>query len=404
MIFNKKKRIYLDHASSTPISARALKAYMAGEKSFANSHSIHKDGLFSKSLVEDAKAKIAHVLRSRTDEIYFISSGTESDNLAISGVISKAKESGMINPHIVTTTIEHDAVLGVCKMMEKYGASVTYVPPNEEGFVDPKDIRDAINENTVLVSVMYVNNEVGTIQPIKEIAKSIRHYKKNNPSKNTSGSDTRHYPLFHTDACQATNYLSLDVPTLGVDLLSLNGAKCYAGKGSAILYVKKGTPISPIIFSGKNTNLTPATPAIGNINALAHAIEVSQKMMESESSRLLLLKKYIYESIASDESVNTRLIRTVRSENTLPCHVHFVVKGIVGELVVLELDARNISVSSQSACRSEDDEDSYVVKSMGFPISEKDGTLRVTLGRSTTKADCETFLKKIKEVILKYSL
>lgn len=404
MIFNKKKRIYLDHASATPVSSGALKAHIEGEMSFANSHSIHKDGLFSKSFVEGAKAKIAHVLRSRTDEIYFVSSGTESDNLAISGVISKAKESGMANPHIVTTTIEHDAVLGVCKMMEKYGVSVTYVPPNEEGFIDPKDIRDAINENTVLVSVMYVNNEVGTIQPIKEIVKAIRHYKKNNPNRNILGKISALYPLFHTDACQATNYLSLDVPTLGVDLLSLNGAKCYAGKGSAILYAKKGTPISPIIFSGKNTNLTPATPAIGNINALAYAIEASQQMKERESSRLSILKKYIYESIASDESINTRLIRTVKSENTLPCHVHFVVKGIVGELVVLELDARNISVSSQSACRSEDDEDSYVVRSMGALLSESDGTLRITLGRSTTKGDCQTFVRKIKEVILKYPL
>ena len=397
-----KKRVYMDFASSTPVSNEALKSFVLSESLTGNAFSIHKDGVACMDVLENAKKEIASVMRGRPEEVFFFSSGTESDNVAIRGVFERALRDGVKNPHAVTTTIEHEAVLGVFNELEKNGLSVSYIAPEENGVVDPRKIRDAMKKETVIVSVMYVNNELGTIQNIKEISKEIRHFRKNNPNRFESQRQDSVYPIFHTDACQATNFLSLDVPTLGFDMLTLNGAKCYGCKGSALLYVKKGLPIDPVFFSKGKKDISYGTPAVALSSSLAKSIQIACSLKDVEYKRIDKLNKYIREYVEKNPALKDRIVFTTKIEDTIPGTVHMLVKGITGELVVIEMDALGVSVSSQSACREDSKEDSYVVKEI-IKIDSGWGTLRVSLGRTTSKKDCMFFLKCLEKVVNKYS-
>ena len=232
--------IYLDYAATTPPSARVVKTLSSfAVTHFSNPSALHRAGGATKKLLEESRKKVASVLGVKAEEIIFTSGATEGINLAIRGVINDAKKNKVIRPHIVTTAFEHSAVLETLHDLKREGVSVTYIKPNKEGIIDPKDVMKAVKKETVLVSLMYVNNEIGTIKPVRVLGQEIKKYR------------TKHrsiYPLYHSDGAQAPNYLDLSANTLGVDLLTLSGSKTYGPKGSGVLFVRRRTPITPILF------------------------------------------------------------------------------------------------------------------------------------------------------------
>jgi cysteine desulfurase len=373
-----KRRIYLDSAAG-----------------FANASSIHTEGVASRKAVEAARARVASVLSAHPDEIVFASTGTEADNLAILGCFDKAVALGAGGtPHIVTLLTEHPAVLERYRHLEKTGAEVTYVPVGADGRVDPKAIRAALRPETVIVSVMYANNEIGVIHPIKEIAKEIRAFK-----KHAGGSSA--YPLFHTDACQAAPYLNMNVEQLGVDLLTFSGIKLGAGHGASVLYVRRGTPIAPVLFGGEQERgLRPGTENVPAIVALSVAFEAAQKNRERESERLLGLRDFFTHSITKkfpEARINGSLVER------LPNNVHVSFPGITSELLVLELDARGIAASAGSACSSAKESGSSVLSALyGAGDEKKWGSVRFSFGFTTKKRHLEATLAALRKILKKY--
>jgi cysteine desulfurase len=288
MIFKRKvKRIFLDHASSTPVASEVLesmKPFLEGN--FANPSALYTEALVAKEAVSSAREKIADVLSAQPKEIIFTASGTEANNLALFGVCNAAlqnKGSDFV-PHVVTTNIEHPAILEVCKEIERRGGEVTYVPVGENGIVAVKDVTNAIQENTVLVSVMYANNEIGTVQPIVEIAKGIKNYRQKHATQ---------YPYFHTDACQAVLYESLHVQKLGVDMMTCDGIKMYGPRGMGMLYLKSSVEIAPVQYGGgQERGLRSGTEHVAGIVGLATAFELAGKMREKEAQRLVEIRDY----------------------------------------------------------------------------------------------------------------
>ena len=393
MNFSKKPRkIYMDYASSAE----------------ANPSSIHSFGVKAKAELQNARKDVAKVLNAHMDEIIFTSGGTESNNLAIQGVLRAVKEK---LPHIITTNIEHPSVLETFKLMEKRElAEISIVPVEINGIVDPKKIKKEIKKNTVLVSVMYVNNEIGTIQPIREIAKEIRHWKKKRSRSQVS--KTSPFPVFHTDAVQAVNYLDLNVEALGVDLLSLSGSKIEGAGRVGVLYKRRGTQIENIFGGGgQEFGLRPGTENLPEIIKFSEALELVQKIKEKEVKRLTKLRDYFIAKLSKmpfDIKLNGDL------ENRLPNNVNISIPNIPSDLLVIELSARGIMASEKSACESGDGKASYVIKAIrpeikparnAFSIAdaggENDGSLRFSMGRQTTKKDIDYTLKSLSEILTK---
>ena len=386
------KNIYLDYASGAPLDARvfsAMKEFMTGNS--ANPSALHKEGVSARRAVEKARESVARILGVQKEEIIFTSGGTESNNLAILGVVASAS-----TPHIVTINIEHPSVLEVCRYLEKEKkAEVTYVSVEQNGIVDPKKIKEAIRKNTVLVSVMYSNNEIGTIQPITEITKEIRHYRKINNTR---------FPLFHTDAAQAMNYLPVKVDKLGVDLMSWNGSKIYGPKGAGALFKKRNIGLSPIMRGGSQEfGFRPGTENVAGIVGLARALEIAENMKEKEFKRLTKLRDYFISLIRA----NRRIVLNGDPKERLPNNVNISIPGIESDLLVIELDAKGIAVSAKSACKSDDPEESYVIKairrqeSLPSEALAQEGSIRFSLGRSTTKADIDYTLKALRHILSK---
>ncbi len=394
----KIKRIYLDCASSAlPFSA--------------NPGAIHELGVKEKNKLEDARKVIAGILNARSDEIIFTAGATEGNNLAILGLFQNVRQYFKL-PHIVTTNIEHASVLEVCKHLEKTKqAEVTYVPVAPNGIVDPKKIKKALKPNTVLVSVMYANNEIGTIQPIKEIAKEIRHYRKNKKGKAL--------PVFHTDATQAVNYLPINVIQLGADLMSFNSAKIYGPKGAGILYVRKYTPIGKIMFGGdQEFGLRPGTENTVLAVELAKALQITEKIKEKEVKRLTKLRDYfiaslhqIFSSCAlprirvgtlGDKKFDEATLLTNGDlKNRLPNNVNITIPNMPSDLLIIELSTRGIMASAKSACKSGDGKTSHVIQAINSKAKETDGSLRFSLGRQTTKKDIDYTVKALSEILTK---
>ncbi|MDR3519452.1 MAG: cysteine desulfurase family protein [Candidatus Pacebacteria bacterium] len=380
---NIRKYIYLDHASS------ALSEY-------ANPGAIHELGVQEKNKLKEARKIIANILRARSSEIIFTSGATESNNLAILGLVQNFK-----NPHIITTNVEHPSILEVCRHLEKTKqATVTYVEVEPTGIVDPRKIKKALKPNTVLVSVMYANNEIGTVQPIKEIAKEVRHFNKINSKK----------VFFHTDATQAVNYLSLNVSELGVDLMSFNGAKIYGPKGVGVLYVKKNIPLKKIMFGGdQEFGLRPGTENVALDMELARALEVVEKNKEKEVKRLTTLRDYFIKKLIlqTSETLDTRKTDVQRLEvngdliNRLPNNVNITFPKIPSDLLVIELSAKGIMASSKSACKSSEADGSYVVAAIHPELDGEIGGVRFSLGRETTKNDIDYTVKALIEILNK---
>lgn len=367
----KKKKIYLDYAASALLNA-------------PNPGAIHEFGVKEKNKLEDSRNVVAKILNARNDEIIFTSGSTESNNLAILGLVQNLKK-----PHIITTNIEHASVLEVFKYLDKEKrAEVTIVPVEKNGIVDPKKIKMALKPNTILVSVMYANNEIGTIQPIPQIAKEIRHFNKINNAR----------IFFHTDATQAINFLPINVEKLGVDLLSFNGAKIYGPKGIGVLYVKKNTPIKKIMFGGEQEmGLRPGTENVAMAVDLARALSAAEDAKTKETKRLISLRNYFIKKITAIHGfiVNGDL------EHRLPNNLNITFPKIPSDLLVLELSARGIMVSSKSACKSSEGDGSYVIKALRADANPEIGGLRFSLGKSTTKRDVDYVVKTLFEIIKK---
>lgn len=355
------RSVYLDYAGATPDKTKIKLS------TFANPSAIFKDGLEAKKFIDDSREKIAKLINAHKDEIIFTGSGTESIALALN-----------TKKQIITTNIEHLAVLENCN-------KVVLVEVEENGIVNPKKIREAITDKTEIVSVMYANNEIGTIQPIKEIAKEIRHYRKINNTK---------YPLFHTDACQAINYLEIDnIERLGVDLMSFNSSKIYGPKGVGVLYKKRGVDLSPLYRGGgQEFKLRSGTENVTGIIAVSQALEQVCSNKENESERLIKLRDYTIEKLEE-----FGCILNGDRKKRLPNNINITIPGISSELIVVELDALGIFVSEKSACSSRNEEVSHVLKA----INRKEA-IRISMGQNTTKKDMNRLISAIKKVLEKY--
>ncbi len=374
-----KKRIYLDHAATTPLDERVLSAMLPHlTEGYGNPSAIYREGVEAKRVLTDARTRVARVLGAHADEIIFTASGTEADNLALRGVRGK---------HIVTLAIEHPAILETCRYLEEGGVSVTHLPVDENGGVSVASVKDVLTTDTVLVSVMYANNEIGSIEPIQKIGRMIKEYRTEHNTKT---------PYFHTDASQAPNYLDLNVERLGVDLLTLDGSKIYGPKGVGTLYVRRGTPLSPIIFGGaQERGLRAGTENVAGIVGFTQALSLAVEMRESETERVRVLRD-LFEKKLLEMIPNITI--TAREGERLPNISHISIPGLDAEFALFELDVRGISASARSACKTEATV-SHVLQAIGV---DSTSSLRFSLGRETSEEDILQTLSVLKEIVLKH--
>ena len=392
------KKIYLDHAATTPMDKEVLREMMPYfSQKFGNPSSIHQFGQEAMEAVDKARQQVADFLGCSPSEIIFTSGATESNNMAIKGII---KASNVENPHIITSAIEHHCVLNSCKEAEKEGVEIAYLGVDKDGIIDLEDIKKVIKENTILISIIYANNEVGTIEPIAEIGKLLK--------KINSEREENKLPkiYFHTDAVQAINYLDCDVNNLDVDLLSLSGHKIYGPKGVGVLYVRQGTKIKAIQDGGEQeNNLRAGTHNVPGIVGLGKAISLipvgtRQCLVPTvlRGKEIKKLRDYFIDEVLkniTDARINGS------KEFCLPHNVNFSFKGIEGESLLIMLDQDGIAVSTGSACSSASLEPSHVLTAMKIPPEIAHASIRFTLGKDTTKEDIDYTLKVLKEKIKK---
>lgn len=406
MQLNKGKMIYLDNASATPVDPNVQKVmHKILKDDFANPNGIHRESVQVRSLIEGARDSVARALSAHKNEIIFTGSGTESDALAILGLVYEYHQHRFTKlPHIITTNIEHSAVLENCKLLEQKGlAKVTYIKVGANGIVDPKEIGEALKPNTILVSVMYANNEIGTVQPIQEIAKAIRRFRKNQ----TRNEYFTNKPLFHTDACQAMNYLFTEnIEKLGVDMLTFNGSKIYGPKGVGVLYKKRNVQLAPVYSGGgQEQGLRSGTEDASRIVSIAKSLEIVNKIKNKEVVRLQKLQNYFFDNIKTLENQTGYKIHINGDRiNRLPNNINISINEISSELLVIELSAKGFAVSSKSACKSTEEESSHVVHAIRLigDKFESEESLRITMGRDTTKKHIQELMHALKGILLKY--
>lgn len=390
-----QKRVYLDYAASTPVDQAvelAMRPYFG--KVYGNPHALHGFGQEASRAVFGARRKIAAALGADYREIIFTGSATEANNLALRGVVKsyKLKVKSSEKPRIITTTIEHESVLETCRDLEKDGVEVVYVPVGNDGIVDSWKIKTALNERTILVSIMHANNEVGTVQPIAEIASAISEYRSNKTNKSD-----RSYPFFHTDAVQSFQYLDCHPETLGVDLLTLSAHKIYGPKGIGAMYVRKGVKLLPIITgSGQESGLRSGTDNVPYIVGFAKAVEIAEKMQAKEMKRVSALRDYFWRQL---KKAVPKLQANGSLKNRLPNNINIYFPGEKAHNLQIKLDLAGIAVSPGAACRSAVAKASYVIAEMGFPIERAVGSLRFSLGRQTIKSDVDWAIKRILKIV-----
>lgn len=377
------KEVYLDYASTTPVLPEVIEAMgpFWSEK-FGNASSLHSWGREARIAVEESRKTVAEILNCTPKEIIFTGTTTTSDNLAILGILGDLRNLRE-KTHLITSQVEHHAVLDTFKYLEKQGFEVTYLSVDKYGMVNLEELKKAIRPETKLVSVMYANNEMGTVQPIEEIAVRVK-------SKSKS-------ILVHTDAAAVAEYLDLDVQKLGVDLMTLGSHKFGGPKGVGILYIKKGTKIDPITFGGHHEGgLWPGTEAVPLIVGMAAALRQAQGKLVDSSKRVTKLRGKLIKGVLEKVS---ETILTGHPEKRLPDIASFVFKGVEGEAVLLRLDLEGIAVSSGSACTSGDLKPSHVLLAMGIPQEEAHGSIRFSLGRGTTEEEIDYVLEKLPKII-----
>lgn len=393
----KANKIYMDYAATSPVKPEVLKAMMPYFcDKFGNASSIHSFGREARSAVENARKIVAGFLGCLPDEIIFTSGGTESDNLAIKGLITAISYKAVSRkgkPHIITSAFEHHAVLDTCKDLEKRGlAEITYIKPDKEGIIHPESVKKAIKSNTVLVSIMYVNNEIGTVQLISEIAKAI--------SESRKPYAVSHKIYFHTDAVQAVEYQPMTVKKLSVDMMSISAHKFGGPKGVGILYLKKGTPMHRENIGGaQEFNLRAGTENVAGIVGMGKALQVlSSKYKVLSIKKTTRLRNYFIERILKeipDTSLNGS--KKFRSPNNI--NISF--KYIEGEAILIHLDLAGIAASSGSACTSGSLDPSHVLLSLGMKHEDAHGSIRFTLGEMTTKKEIDYTISELKKIVKK---
>ena len=406
------KRIYLDYAATTPLDPRVLRVMKPFFTThFGNPSALYEEGVYAKKAVEAARATVARAIEAHPDEILFTSGGTEANNLALLGIIQALRRTASSKvlgnarfarsrhfedafrsvPHIVTTNIEHSSVLEPLRALERQGrATVSYLPVEENGIVSPEKIMKAIRPHTVLVSVMYANNEIGTIQAIARIGKLLKRTR-------------REPPLFHTDACQAPLYLNCLVNYLGVDLLSFDAHKMYGPKGVGALYLRRGTPIAPILRGGgQERGLRSTTENVAGIVGFAEALRLAVSERAEESSRLAQLRDELHMLIRANKKVARTVILNGDMKERLPNNLNISLLGIDTEMLVLQLDAAGIAVSTKSSCLR-DERESYVVAALGGAPWRAASSLRFSLGRGTTLTEVRGVARAFAHSILSVS-
>ncbi len=373
--------IYADHAATTAVTDTALKAMLPHfTTAYGNPSSLYRFAQEGKSDLEEARAQVAACLNAKAEEIYFTSGGTEADNWALRGVAELMALKGKAAGHIITSAIEHHAVLHTAQYLEKQGYAVTYLPVDGDGLVDPAAVEEAIRPDTILISIMAANNEIGTVQPIAEIGAIAR----------------AHQVLFHTDAVQAVGHIPVDVEAWNVDLLSLSGHKFGGPKGIGALYMKKPLRLPALIQGGgqekgRRSGTENVPGAVGMAAALKEAVE----RMPEESARLAALRDRL---IAGLEGLPYARL-TGHREKRLPGTASFVFEGVEGEALLLHLDAKGICASSGSACSSASLDPSHVLLAIGLPHAIAHGSLRLSLGADNTEADVDVMLSEIPAVV-----
>ena len=377
--------VYLDHAGTTPLDPKVLEAMVPYfTQHFGNPSSLHSVGQEARYALDEARERVASVLNCRPREIVFTAGGTESDNAAIHGVATALHETGN---HIVTSSVEHHAVLHSCQYLESQGFEVTYLSVDADGMVQPEAVYNAINERTTLVTIMYGNNEIGTINPISEIAKSVKK----------RAEELSRTIVFHTDAVQAAGYLSLDVVELGVDLLSLSGHKFHGPKGTGVLYIKRGSPYLPLIHGGgQERERRSGTENIPGIIGLSLALEAADATREETSQHCAALRDQIIESVL--QRIPGSRLNGLATQR-LPNNANFSFTGVEGEPILLGLDMAGIAASSGSACSSGSLEPSHVLLALGQSAEIARGSLRLTLGRDNTEEEVEYLLGVLVDLV-----
>jgi len=378
------RTIYLDHAATTAVDSRVVAAMLPYfNPRYGNASSIYRLGQEAGKAIDDARRTVADVLGCQPREVIFTSCGTESDNLALRGVGWARRNLGKGN-HIITSPIEHHAVSHTCEQLEKhFGFEITYLPVDKYGLVDPDDVRRAIKDNTILISIIYANNEVGVIEPIAEIGNIAR---------------AKGIP-FHTDAVQAGGSLNTNVEELNVDLLSLSAHKFYGPKGVGVLYVRKGVSLLPTQTGGAHErNRRAGTENVPYIVGLATALKIAYEELETNNQRIAALRDHLIEGVL--ESID-EVELTGHPTSRLPNSASFVFKYIEGEAMLLNLDLAGICASSGSACTSASLEASHVLLAMGIPPEVAHGSLRLTLGRENTEEDVDYVLEILPGIVQK---
>ena len=365
------KRVYLDHNATTAVAPEVLEAmlpYLSGE--YGNAASIHTLGQKARAAVETAREQVAALIGARAQEIVFTSGGTEADNHAILGVVASTASSTS-RSHVITSSSEHEAVLNTCQALEKQGVDVTYLAVDREGRVDPEELRRSVRKETVLITIMHANNELGTVQPLEEIGRIAAE------------ADV----YFHTDAVQSAGKLPIDVNALGIDLLALSGHKFYAPQGIGALYIRGGTRLRQLLYGGHHQRgFRPGTENVPGIVGLGKAAEIARQSQVKDAARISALRDRLEQGLlAQVPHSRVNAARAPRTPNT----TNITFPGIDGEALVIALDLKGLACSTGAACSSGAVEPSHVLTAIGLPPEEARASLRFSLGRHTTAADID---------------
>jgi len=380
------KRVYLDYNATTPVEPEVLDAmlpYFSAE--FGNASSIHNFGQQARAAVETAREQVAALIGARAQEIFFTSGGTESDNHAIFGIVSLSFPSSLSSTscrsHIITSLVEHEAVLNACQALEKQGVGVSYLPVDQDGLIDPQDLQAALRKETMLITIMHANNELGTVQPLEEIGRVAKQ------------ADV----YFHSDAVQSAGKIPIDVNQLQLDLLSLSGHKLYAPKGIGALYVRGGTRLRQLLYGGHHQRgVRPGTENVAGIVGLGKAAEIARRSLATDAKRLGALRDQLEHGLLNRVAyARINGARAVRTPNT----ANLVFPGVEGEALLIALDLKGLACSTGAACSSGAVEPSHVLTAIGLPAEEARASLRFSLGRHTTQADVDFALQIIPAVV-----
>ena len=398
--FFTSKRIYADAAAATPLSRSAKRELLRLLPLFGNPGSLHSEGVQAKQELENAREKVAKTIGAHADEIIFTSGGTEANNLALFGTLRPLLHArGELNA--ITSAIEHLSVLEPLRTLERDGLYTTELSVNESGHIAAKELREALSEETALVSVQMVNSEIGTIQNIREIAKEIRHARRSRVESPGANAPSPLPLYFHTDASQAPLWLPIKVEKLGIDMLTLDAQKMMGSKGAGALYIKRGTDLEPLLWGGgQERGLRSGTENAVMAGALATALEEAQTGVEERAQRIELVRDFMFKEI--QKRIPEAELNGAIGKGRVANNINISIPGLDGEMAVIALDAEGVAVSARSACSSDDEEPSYVIKALGKSGDKAKSAIRITLLPSATMADAAHIANALAIVAKRY--